>query len=118
MKAKSAIESQKDLLKKAIEIVNNIKKEINIIDVYVVGSRARGDYLDTSDLDLVIISDDFKNLRYIERLEKLYKYSKGDIEFFAFTKEEWDNPKSLFIINMKKEAKRLEDLAKFYEINF
>ena len=49
MKAKSAIESQKDLLKKAIEVVNNIKKEINIIDVYVVGSRARGDYLDTSD---------------------------------------------------------------------
>ena len=66
----------------------------------------------------MIISDDFKNLRYIERLEKLYKYSKGDIEFFAFTKEEWDNPKSLFIINMKREAKRLEDLAKSYEINF
>jgi len=66
----------------------------------------------------VIISDDFKNLRYIERLEKLYKYSKGDIEFFAFTKEEWDNPKSLFIINMKREAKRLEDLAKSYDINF
>jgi len=118
MKAKSAIKSQKELLKKAIEVINNIKKEINIIDVYVVGSRARGDYLDTSDLDLVIISDDFKNLRYIERLEKLYKYSKGDIEFFAFTKEDGDNPKSLFIINMKKEAKRLEDLAKSYEINF
>ena len=118
MKAKSAIKSQKELLKKAIEIINNIKKEINIIDAYVVGSRARGDYLDTSDLDLVIISDDFKNLRYIERLEKLYKYSKGDIEFFAFTKEEWDNPKSLFIINMKKEAKKLEELLKSYEINF
>jgi predicted nucleotidyltransferase len=118
MKAKSAIKSQKELLKKAIEIINDIKREINIIDVYVVGSRARGDYLDTSDLDLVIISDDFKNLRYIERLEKLYKYSKGDIEFFAFTKEEWDNPKSLFIINMKKEAKKLEELLKFYEINF
>ncbi len=118
MKAKSAIKSQKELLKKAIEIINNIKREINIIDVYIVGSRARGDYLDTSDLDLVIISDDFKNLRYIERLEKLYKYSKGDIEFFAFTKEEWDNPKSLFIINMKKEAKKLEELLKSYEINY
>jgi len=118
MKAKSAIKSQKELLKKAIEVISDIKKEISIIDVYVVGSRARGDYLDTSDLDLVIISDDFKNLRYIERLEKLYKYSKGDIEFFAFTKEEWDNPKSLFIINMKKEAKKLEELLKIYDINF
>ncbi|MFP3316985.1 MAG: nucleotidyltransferase domain-containing protein [Candidatus Nanopusillus sp.] len=87
MKAKSAIESQKELLKKAIEIINNIKKEINIIYVYVVGSRARGDYLDTSDLDLVIISDDFKNLRYIERLEKLYKYSKGDIDFLRLQKK-------------------------------
>jgi hypothetical protein len=28
MKAKSAIESQKDLLKKAIEVVNNIKKKL------------------------------------------------------------------------------------------
>jgi len=45
-------------------------------------------------------------LRYIERLENLYKYSKGDVDFFTFTKEEWDNPKSLFIINMKREAKR------------
>ena len=87
MKAKSAIESQKELLKKSIEIINNIKKEINITSVYVVGSRARGDFLDTSDLDLIIISDDFKNLRYIERLEKLYKYSKGDIDFLHLQKK-------------------------------
>ncbi|MEM1646696.1 MAG: nucleotidyltransferase domain-containing protein [Ignisphaera sp.] len=111
-KAKSAIKSQIELVKRAIEFVNDVKKEINVKDVYVVGSRARGDYLDVSDIDLVIISPDFKGLRYIDRLEKLAKYLRARVEFFAFTPEEWEKPSSLFIEVMKKEAKRLEDLAK------
>ncbi|AAK42659.1 nucleotidyltransferase domain-containing protein [Saccharolobus solfataricus] len=117
-KAKSALKSQVELVKVAIEFINDISNEIRIEDVYVVGSRARGDYLETSDIDLVIISRDFEGLRYIDRLEKLGKHLRARVEFFAFTPEEWKEPKSLLIKEMKKEAKRLEDLAKEIGLSF
>ena len=110
-KAKSALKSQEEMVRRALEFVKDISKEIRVEEVYVVGSRARGDYLETSDIDLVIISRDFEGLNYKERVEKLYKYLKGGVEFFALTPEEWDRPKSLYVEEMKREAVRLRDLA-------
>ncbi|QGA53692.1 nucleotidyltransferase domain-containing protein [Sulfolobus sp. E5-1-F] len=117
-KAKSALKSQVELVKVAMEFINRISNEIKIEDVYVVGSRARGDYLETSDIDLVIISRDFEGLRYIDRLEKLGKHLRARIELFAFTPDEWKEPKSLFVEQMKKEAKRLKDLARDIGLSF
>ena len=57
-KAKSAIESQLKMLKRALEFMNRVRGRIRVLEVYVVGSRARGDYRDDSDIDLVIISND------------------------------------------------------------
>ncbi|MFP3314397.1 MAG: nucleotidyltransferase domain-containing protein [Thermocladium sp.] len=108
-KAKSAIESQRKLLQRAREFVEDAGKEVKIEAVYVVGSRARGDYLDTSDLDLVIISDDFRGMNYIERMEKLSRYLRPGIEFFALTRDEWEG-NSPYIREMRKEAKRMEEL--------
>ncbi len=59
-KAKSAVESQVVLLRRAWEFVRRARSRISISEVYVVGSRARGDYTDMSDIDLVIISDDVR----------------------------------------------------------
>lgn len=111
-KALSAIKSQEDMLKRAKSFVEDVRKEVNVKEVYVVGSRARGDYLDTSDIDLVIISDDFKGMRYIDRVERLSKYRRARVEYFTFTTEEWENPQSLFIEEMKKEAKKLDELLR------
>ena len=110
-KAKSALRSQVEMVKRALEFVREASREIGIEEVYVVGSRARGDYLETSDIDLVIISRDFEGLNYKEGIEKLYRFSKGGVEFFAFTPEEWERPKSLYVEEMKREAKRLRELA-------
>ncbi|WP_338598225.1 nucleotidyltransferase domain-containing protein [Sulfolobus tengchongensis] len=115
-KAKSTIESQKQMLKRAKEFIIELKRIINIEDIYVVGSRARGDYLDVSDIDLVIISDDFKNMSYINRIELLSKYLRPRIEFFAYTREEWENHSSPYVKEMKKEAKRLDELLKLYNV--
>jgi len=59
-KAISALKSQKELLLRAKEFIENLKKDIRIDAVFVVGSRTRGNYLDTRDIDLVIISDEMK----------------------------------------------------------
>ncbi|AEE94429.1 DNA polymerase beta domain protein [Acidianus hospitalis W1] len=103
------------MLRRAELFIEDVKKEINVKEVYVVGSRARGDYLDTSDIDLVIISDDFKGMRYIDRMEKLSKYRRAKIYYFTFTNEEWENPQSLYIEEMKKEAKKLDELLRNLE---
>ncbi|MGC9226809.1 hypothetical protein [Caldivirga sp.] len=41
-KAKSVLESQVIMLKRAWEFISKVKSRLSIIDVYVVGSRARG----------------------------------------------------------------------------
>jgi predicted nucleotidyltransferase len=116
-KAISAINSQKIMLKRAKRFIEKLKRDFKIDGVYVVGSRARGDYLEDSDIDLVIICNEMKGLRYIERLEKISKYAEPKIEFFVYTKDEWQNSNSLYITEMKKEAKRLEEMLKTFEIN-
>lgn len=110
-KAKSALKSQIEMVKRAIEFVNDISREIRVEEVYVVGSRARGDYLDISDIDLVIISRDFEGLNYMQRIDRLSKFSRAKVEFFPLTPSEWENPSSLYLVEMKKEAIRLKDLA-------
>ena len=110
-KAKSALISQVEMVKRAIAFVNDVSREVKVEEVYVVGSRARGDYLDTSDIDLVIISRDFEGLDYRQRVEKLSRFLRARVEFFAFTPQEWENPSSLYVVEMKKEAIRLKDLA-------
>ncbi|BCU67197.1 DNA polymerase subunit beta [Sulfolobales archaeon HS-7] len=91
-KAKSALKSQVDIIKRAIEFVNDVSKEVEVEKVYVVGSRARGDYLDTSDIDLMIISKEFEGLNNKQRGYMLSRFLRARIEFFAFTPSEWENP--------------------------
>ena len=84
-KAKSALESQVRMLRRALEFVGKVKSRINLIDVYVVGSRARGDYRDDSDIDLVIISNDVEGLNQLRRRELLIDLLEPGVEFFIYT---------------------------------
>ncbi|MGC8570736.1 nucleotidyltransferase domain-containing protein [Caldivirga sp.] len=113
-KAKSALESQREMLRRVMEFISDVAKEINIEGVFIVGSRARGDYLETSDIDVVIVSSDFRRMNYVERLKKLSQYRRPGIDPFPYTPEEWENPQILYLVQMKNEAKRLEDLMDTY----
>ncbi len=42
---------------------------ISIKEVYLFGSYARGDWLKESDLDLIVVSTDFRNMKFTERLD-------------------------------------------------
>lgn len=115
-KAKSALRSQEIMLRRALKFINNAKTRLNIIDVYIVGSRARGDYTSESDVDLVIISDDVKGLNALERRLLLKSIIEPRVDFFIFTKDEWENETSLWIRELRREAKKLEDLTKDLEV--
>jgi hypothetical protein len=41
--------------------------------ILLFGSRARGDWLKTSDYDLVIVSNAFEGVRYFDRLTMVYQ---------------------------------------------
>ncbi|WP_243678575.1 nucleotidyltransferase domain-containing protein [Vulcanisaeta distributa] len=116
-KAKSAVESQVMLLRRAWEFVVRARSRISISEVYVVGSRARGDYTDMSDIDLVIISDDVRGMDQLERRLLLKDFIEPRIEFFIYTTEEWDGEVTAWIRQLKREAVKLVDLMRAYGVN-
>ena len=116
-KAESAVESQIVLLRRAWEFVERARTKIRIAEVYVVGSRARGDYTDASDIDLVIISDDVRGMNQLERRLLLKDLIEPRVEFFIYTSEEWQGETTAWIRQMRREAVRLIDLMRTYGIN-
>lgn len=116
-KAKSALESQVRMLRRALEFVGKVRRRINVAEVYVVGSRARGDYRDDSDIDIVIISNDVEGLNHLRRRELLTDLLEPGIEFFIYTEREWNEAPTTWIRQLKKEARRLDDLLTEYGIH-
>lgn len=72
--------------------INELKKQIRVGKVILFGSRARGDELKNSDIDLVVISEDFDRFGFIDRLEFLeleWKYSIP-IDAVGYTPKEYE----------------------------
>jgi uncharacterized protein len=68
------------------------KKGFGINNMVLFGSYANGTQREDSDIDVVVISDGFKNLGYWERIDVLSKaiYEVFEpIEATAYTPEEW-----------------------------
>jgi predicted nucleotidyltransferase len=78
-----------------IERLKNIleQREVKVNKIILFGSYARGNYNESSDIDLVIISDDFETMNYWERIDFLsgaiYEIFEP-IEALSFTPSEWE----------------------------
>lgn len=55
------------------------------------GSRARGDYLEESDINLIVVSNKFKGVPFRERMIQAYGMwdKKEDLEQICYTPEEF-----------------------------
>ena len=75
------------------EYKQKIKKEFPDSKIILFGSRARGDNLEESDYDIIIISKEFKNIKTPKRLEKVYKHwnNKLNADIIPYTPEEYEN---------------------------
>jgi len=64
------VKSQKllKIRKEIIEILKRLKRELNA-EVYLFGSFAKQTHTLESDVDIVVVSDIFENLDYIERVK-------------------------------------------------
>ncbi len=83
---------RKTVIKEIKSFIRSLSKEITIKEVILFGSRARGDEEDESDIDLMIISDDFEGVGYFKRMYIMYRYWKAriPIDFMCYTSKEFN----------------------------
>lgn len=77
------------------KFVERLKEKIKVEKVIIFGSRAREDYLEDSDVDLIIVSRDFEGVLFYERMDKLILLweSPLDLEALCYTPEEFKKKK-------------------------
>ena len=56
-------------LRAALSLLELLSRRIRVREAYLFGSYAKGTWLKTSDVDLVIVSEDFRGMRFLDRLD-------------------------------------------------
>ena len=84
--------------KRAEEIKDFIEKVKKVFEpevMIIFGSRARGDELRESDYDMIIVSEKFRGINFVRRMEKVYKLWDLDerADIICYTPEEFEEKK-------------------------
>ena len=82
----------------SLKIAKVIKQRYPDARIVFFGSRIRGDYLEGSDYDLIVVSNAFRGKHFTERssgvLRPLWKAGiVGDFEILCYTPEEFERKK-------------------------
>ena len=82
--------SNKQLTDLFSDMINKIEERIPLHAFIIFGSRARGDYLEHSDYDIVVIADFTK--KYLDRTEWIVHQTAPMVamDVFCYTPEEFD----------------------------
>ncbi len=75
---------EEDAQRLARNYVRRLARDITVRQVILTGSLATGSYLEDSDVDMIIVSDDFSKMPLPERLRYLQKQWKSRIPLEAF----------------------------------
>ena len=80
----------------AKEVLPIIVKELQPSKVLFFGSRAQGIATEDSDIDVIIISEHFKDIPFIERMVKVLKLARfpKHVDYLCYTPEEFMNIKT------------------------
>ncbi|MEM0078940.1 MAG: nucleotidyltransferase domain-containing protein [Nitrososphaerota archaeon] len=73
-----------------ISFLKHLKKELKVREVYLFGSRVYGVPLRDSDLDILVVSEEFSKHSFIENMEALSRLWNGSftLEAFPYTPEQ------------------------------
>ena len=74
------------LIKKHLKFLKKFKPQ----KIILFGSRARGEHLEGSDVDLIIISENFQGVEFRERISRAYGLwdKKQNLDIICYTPEE------------------------------
>ena len=91
------------LSKEVMEKIKNIVRNNSNYEFYIFGSRARGDYKDTSDIDIAVFkeisnNDKYKIMNEFDSLDIIYKI---DLVFIS------EDTKKELISSINKDAKKI-----------
>lgn len=94
------MDNKKTIIKKLKEFKNKLKKEFRINKIIFFGSRASGKPHKDSDIDLIIVSQDFQDNKFRFRATRLYDYWDLDyaVDFLCYTPEEFNKLKKQITI--------------------
>jgi len=83
---------REDLIEELKRFKTKISKDMPIQKLILFGSRATGKAREDSDVDLIVVSKNFKKLNFIRRAAKMYDYwdSKLPVDFLCYTPEEFE----------------------------
>lgn len=102
---------QENVLERAKKIAENLKKAlekrgIKVGEIYLFGSYARGDYLKSSDIDLVVVSEDWEGIPFLKRLdivnEAIWAERLGNVEVIPVTRKELEMKSSVVLRDASK----------------
>jgi len=95
-------------IKNEINLFAN-SKNITIEKIVLFGSQITGRVKKDSDIDLLLVSKEFKNKTYSQRIKKLLglnrrlvKLTDKPFDILYYSDEEWENTASLMIAEAKK----------------
>jgi len=96
------------------EALPKIQREVNPSKVIIFGSRAGGFAEEDSDIDVIVVSNFFKNVDFLERMPMLLKLIKFEkhIDFLCYTEEEFEHLKESSVVVRDALSKGL-DVSQF-----
>lgn len=73
-----------------VRFLKRLKRELGAVEVYIFGSRVYGTPLLESDLDMIVVSEEFGRRDFIENMELLSRMWDGSftVEMFPYTPEQ------------------------------
>lgn len=72
-----------------------LSQRFRVTRMILFGSRARGDHLKTSDVDLIVVSPDFAGIPFLRRIREVLEFWDSDLalEVLPYTPEEFARKK-------------------------
>jgi len=86
-------------IEKFKEVIPVLQK-INPSKIIIFGSRVRGDAKEESDIDVIVVSDYFKEIPFLKRMPMLLRMLSFEkhIDFLCYTKDEFERIKDNSVI--------------------
>lgn len=110
--------SETDVIKRKIyKIISELlqEKRIRIYQIVFFGSFVKGNLREDSDIDIIVVSKDFRNKSIFERAEltigldrELVKRLKKPFDIIYYSDEEWEKGNSLIISSAKKDGEVID----------